>query len=467
MASIEARPGKQGVSYRITVSAGYDSQGRKLRHRMCWKPEPGMSPRQTQRQLQRVAVDFERRIEQGYCPDHRQTLGEYARYVLATKQQEGLKRRTLEQYRVLLQRIDPVLGNVRLADLRPQHLNRFYQQLKAPGARAGQGRAVPIAPLDELLRRRGLSRRELAERAGSSKTTVAAACRGETLSLEHAERIAGALGAGVGTLFLPLENGAPLSDKTVMEYHRFLCTVLAQAEREMLVSYNAAARATAPKVTRSRANYFQPQQLQDILLALEQEPLQWQVLVQLLMVTGCRRGEAAALKWENFDFASHTVRIEASLLYTPAHGVFEDTTKTGDSRLLKLPEGTVQLILRYRDSLPPERRTRSYIFRQKDGAPIRPDGITGWLARFARRHALPHINPHAFRHSVASVLISHGTDVVTVSKYLGHATVTTTQNIYSHLIEESRARAAQCISEVMLGETPAPARRRSPPKKQS
>ena len=456
MASTETRVGKQGTSYRITVSAGYDSQGRKLRHRMHWVPEPGMTPRQTQRQLQRLAVDFERRIEQGYRPDHRQTVSEYARYVLATKQQEGLKRRTLEQYRALLDRIDPAIGTIRLADLRPQHLNQFYQQMKKTGGRKQRGRAAAAVDLDRILQENGSSRKELAEKSGVSKSTVAAACRGKTISEECARRITGALGQDVCRLFRMLENTAPLSDKTVLEYHRFLGTVLTQAEKEMLVSYNAASRATAPKVTRAKVNYFQPEQLHGILCALEQEPLQWQVLVQLLMVTGCRRGEVAALKWESFDFQARTVRIEASLLYTPFHGVFEDTTKTGETRLLKLPESTVALLLSYRESLPPKCRAKGYIFRRKDGSPIRPDSITGWLGRFARRHDLPHINPHAFRHSVASVLISHGTDVVTVSKYLGHATVTTTQNIYSHLIEESQTRAAQCISDVMLGRQDSP-----------
>lgn len=91
-----------------------------------------------------------------------------------------------------------------------------------------------------------------------------------------------------------------------------------------------------------------------------------------------------------------------------------------------------------------------YIFTQDDGLPMHPDSITTWLAKFSKRHGLPHINPHSFRHSVASILISAGTDIVTVSKQLGHSQVSTTGDIYSHVIEESKAQATECIADIML-----------------
>ena len=91
-----------------------------------------------------------------------------------------------------------------------------------------------------------------------------------------------------------------------------------------------------------------------------------------------------------------------------------------------------------------------FVFTTDDGSNMNPDSITGWLYDFSRRHNLPHINPHAFRHTVASVLLANGTDVVTVSKQLGHASVTTTENFYSHIIEENKAKATECIADVLL-----------------
>ena len=79
-----------------------------------------------------------------------------------------------------------------------------------------------------------------------------------------------------------------------------------------------------------------------------------------------------------------------------------------------------------------------------------PGTVNGWLDRFSKRHGLPHINPHAFRHTAASILIAEGVDIVTVSKMLGHANTNVTTNVYSHEIEEAKRKATECIAEVML-----------------
>ena len=91
-----------------------------------------------------------------------------------------------------------------------------------------------------------------------------------------------------------------------------------------------------------------------------------------------------------------------------------------------------------------------YVFTQDNGDRMNPDSATSWLATFAKRHNLPHINPHAFRHTAASVLLASGTDIVTVSKQLGHASVSTTENFYSHIIEENKAKATECLADKLL-----------------
>lgn len=57
MVNIERFEGKTGVSFRITVSCGYDSMGKKIRHRMQYKPEPGMTERQIKKAVSRAAAD--------------------------------------------------------------------------------------------------------------------------------------------------------------------------------------------------------------------------------------------------------------------------------------------------------------------------------------------------------------------------------------------------------------------------
>ena len=63
------------------------------------------------------------------------------------------------------------------------------------------------------------------------------------------------------------------------------------------------------------------------------------------------------------------------------------------------------------------------------------------------RHSPRHYD---FRHTVASVLLANGTDIVTVAAQLGHASASTTENFYAHIIVENKAKASECIADVLL-----------------
>lgn len=457
MATIEKITGKTGTTYRISVSAGFDTQRKRIRHRMNYKPTPGMTERQIQKAVQRAAADFERSIEQGFALDNRQTFADYADYALDLKQRTGTKARTLDRYRDLMVRINQAIGHIKLADLRPQHLNSFYKNLAEPGIRIGGGSAKAKINLAEWLKKNKVTRGALAEKAGISAATVGVAVKGEPIKEEKALAIAKAMGKKVDEVFRVEKNMEPLADKTILEHHRLISTILAQAEKEMLVPYNAAAKATPPRINKKDPNYFQPETISAILEALESEPLKWRLITHLLIVTGCRRGEIMGLKWEKVDFENSRVKIDRALVSSKSKGVFEETTKTSDVRHLSLPRETMDLLRQHkREQLRLQLANgdrwihTGYVFTQDNGDHMNPDSITGWLKDFSARHGLPHINPHAFRHTVASVLLANGTDIVTVSKQLGHASITTTENFYSHIIEENKAKAADCIADVLI-----------------
>lgn len=457
MATIEKIPGKAGTTYRITVSAGFDTSGKRIRHRMTYKPEPGMTARQIEKAVQRAAADFERSIEQGFALDNRQTFAEYAAYVFDLKERDGTKAKTLDRYKELMIRINQAIGHMKLADIRPQHLNSFYKNLAEPGIRLGGGIATAKIDLAAWLKENKKSRAGIAEAAGVAASTVSAAARGKPIQEAKAEAIAQAMGKRLSEVFTVEQDMEPLADRTVLAYHRLISIILSQAEKEMLVPYNAAAKATPPKVTKKAPNYFQPETISGILKALEAEPLKWQLITHLLLVTGCRRGEIMGLKWDKVDFENSRVKIDRALIVSPSKGVYESTTKTSDVRYLALPAETMGLLRQHRREqlrlqlANGDRWVHSgYVFTQDNGDRMNPDSVTAWLYDFSRRHNLPHINPHAFRHTVASVLLANGTDIVTVAAQLGHASASTTENFYAHIIEENKAKASECIADVLL-----------------
>ena len=482
MPNITKRKNKAGetISYRIRVARGYDSEGNKLKpYEKTWKPSPGMTEKQMEKEVQRQALLFEEQCKQGYAPDNRQTFAQYAEYVLQCKEQAGTKRRTLERYQSLLIRINAGIGHIKLAELRPQHLTAFYNQLRQAGIRAANNVASPITDFRAILEQANTTRQALAEKSGVSPTTITSLCKGNHITAQNAAKIAAALQIEEKALFSIQTDTRPLSEKTVLEHHRLISSILSQAEKEMLVPYNAAEKiVNKPKAARSHeVNYFQPEQLEQIRDALGTEPLKWQVITHLLLVTGCRRGEIMGLKWSTIDLENGIIRIENNLLYSKELGIYEDTTKTDTStRSIRIPEETMHLLQRYRTEWEELRRTygtawhgylqipngngeiksqrAEFLFvkdsADKAGYPMHPDSPTGWLSEFSKRHNLPHINPHAFRHTLASVLCMQNVDMTTISKWLGHKNVTTTLNIYEHILEQGKEQVVECVSDVIL-----------------
>lgn len=459
--TIEPRKNRNGeiISYRIRVAAGLDSTGKQVRREMSWKPPASLTARQAQAELRRVASEFEQQVRYGYQTDNKKKFGEYAQMVIDQKERNGVKHSTIALYRNLLPRINAAIGHIRLTDLRPGDLNDFYRQLQKGGVRIETGKAQlrPGQDLAALLQQRSMTREALAKFAAVSHTTVTTACRGQKIAKEKAIQLARVLELPPDRLFQFHFNAEPLTSKTVTEYHRLIHAVLAQAEKEMLVPYNAAAKATPPKLTRKEPNYFQVNELIAIQEALETEPLLWRTFVMLLMVTGCRRGEINGLKWDKVDLEKGTIRIDANLLYTKEKGVYVDTPKTGEARTISIPSEIVSLLRQYRAEqrqiqlLSGDRwMNTGYVFTGKDGDHLHPSSVSGWLTRFSKRHDLPHINTHAFRHTAASVLIQNGTDILTVSKRLGHSRTSTTTDIYSHILQQSDSRASECIANAVL-----------------
>ena len=234
--------------------------------------------------------------------------------------------------------------------------------------------------------------------------------------------------------------------------------IFGAAVRELQIPYNPVERAEKFRYRKKNAEILQPEDVQAVWEAAEQEPIFIKALVHVFLITGGRRGEIAGFRWTALNWKSSSIKIDHEILYTPEDGVyFEESTKSDRSRILRLPAETMELLAEYkrwqdqRRSELGERWIESdYIFTGRFGGRIHPDSISGYIERFAERHRLPHLYPHKFRHTMASILIYSGVDTVTVSKRLGHAQVSTTQNTYAHLIQKADMESAECIADAII-----------------
>lgn len=454
MAWYEKREGKKGVTYRISVSDGVDENGKQIIRTMNWKPEANMTPRQAEKALQRTMAEFEAKVQQGYQIDSGKTFAEYAEYVIKLKERTGKKPRTTERYRELLPRINAAIGHKKLVDLRPQHLNLFYENLAEEGIRIGTERATIKIDGRAWLKAHRMSLSELSRQACASKDATAKFLDGKPVMQETAKKVAAIMSAKPAELYTVTRDESPLSTKTVLEHHRLISTILAQAEKELLIPYNPAAKASPPKAPKPEPDYYQPVEVNRIIDRLETVPIKWKACSYLLIDTGCRRAEIAGLKWSDIDLNDGIVTIRRNLHYSPKLGIYDGTTKNDKGRVLRIAPETVAVLLEHRAEQERQREAvgdrwveTGFVFTKEHGQPMNPDSITGWLNKFSLPDDLPHIHPHAFRHTAASTMIANGVDIVTTAGELGHNPATT-EMYYAHVINEAKARAASVRSSV-------------------
>ena len=132
--------------------------------------------------------------------------------------------------------------------------------------------------------------------------------------------------------------------------------------------------------------------------------------------------------------------------------LIEGTPKTGRGRVISVPDEVLSMLAAWQRQQADINGVLSisYCFTGEDShKPISPDAVTRWFSRFSKRHELPHINPHAFRHTQASIILQSG-DIVAASSRLGHSRESTTTDIYGHMMNATDQKAAEQVGKAFF-----------------
>lgn len=159
------------------------------------------------------------------------------------------------------------------------------------------------------------------------------------------------------------------------------------------------------------------------------EDLTYNMFFKLLYISGCRKGEALALSWDDIDFDKHTIRINKNL-----------TRKTSELYKIVSPKNvssirTVDMPVKFLEELKEYKaKSQCSTFVFGGDEPLKETNITRYFKACAEKAGNRIIRLHDMRHSCASLLISKGISIVAVSHRLGHKNVEQTLNTYSHLM---------------------------------
>ena len=241
---------------------------------------------------------------------------------------------------------------------------------------------------------------------------------------------------------------------TVIKIYTVLHSLFKMAYLGDMIDRNPMDKVERPKPRKGEAKPTEPEaftaaEVQRITDALKLEPLKWRTLVHVLIDTGIRRGECCALRWENINFKTGAITIAGNLCYTKAKGVYLDTPKNGRTRTVYPGDLTLALLRQLREEQA-GKCISAFVFTQEGNAePMHPQSPTRYLKKLSERCGVADLHPHKLRHTFASVAITNGADVASVSEALGHSDKAVTLRMYTHANEESVRNAAQIFREAI------------------
>lgn len=229
------------------------------------------------------------------------------------------------------------------------------------------------------------------------------------------------------------------------------------------IKINPALQVTLPKKEKNSNNlnknkrqvFMTAEEAQKMLDAFKNEEIGPIIFVTLYY--GLRRSEALGLKWQAVDFDNDTISINHTVV-SNGHIIAKDSTKTYSSeRTYQLLPDIKVLLLKlkeqqedYKKRLGSNYHNNDYIFKNPNGIPYRPDSLTRSFKRALARHGLPQMRYHDLRHSTASILVDKGWDINDIKEWLGHADISTTANIYTHISHRKKVSLAQDLDKTLV-----------------
>lgn len=391
MASTRKRITKDGTPfYEITVSRGRNRSPMTTR----WYVPSGWGQKAIDKELAKIAADFERKVQSGEILNREE-------------QREANRRQQMEQAQI-------------------KTLRQYAESVYMP--------SVEVR----------CSANTIASYNGNLKNWIFPAL-GDM-------KLPDITGAEIEALFQAMQTQKK-SHSAIIKVYTILKGIFKKARKTGVLDRNPMELVDRPAPRKDEAkketDAYTAKEICYIISSLENEPLQWRTMVRLLIDTGIRRGEACGLQWKDIDFQQNTITISRTLSYTPDTGVYIDTPKNKKSRTIDVDPDVMDMLrqLRYEQSTI---ALSQFVFSQgKDPSPIHPQSPTRYLTNFSKRYGIPNLHPHKLRHSFASVAITHGADVASISEKLGHSDKAVTLRMYTHADQESIKRASNIFREAL------------------
>lgn len=252
-------------------------------------------------------------------------------------------------------------------------------------------------------------------------------------------------------------ESAPMSPKTVRNIHGVLTKALSVAVSIGYLRINPADRVTLPRVDKKELHPLTDEQVKQFLKESSGDSLE--IIMKVILFTGLRESEALGLTWDDIDFKGGTVKVCKQLQKRRLEdgGPTLASTKNGKTRVLKPAPFVMELLNRqYKEQTAQrlkmgdiwqgwesaEERKTALVFTTPEGKSISQTSLRYHFKKVVEAIGVPSCRVHDLRHTFAVLSLQNGDDIKTVQGNLGHATAAFTLDVYGHVSERMKDDSA-------------------------
>ena len=251
-----------------------------------------------------------------------------------------------------------------------------------------------------------------------------------------------------------LENNILSPNTIYSKIHMILHRAFRYACESRILQYNPADFDRPPKKTKSDKRALTKEEIG--MLLEEVEGTIYDAPVWLACRFGLRRSEALGLRWSSVNLEEKTIIIKDTLMQGYTERVVESTKNKSSRRILALTDHDIAKFRKISAwqkeqmiKIGKPRKKCEFVCIDEHGEIIKSNRISQNMKFIMKRVGIEGASYHSLRHSVASILLESGMEMMDVSRMLGHSTITTTIDIYGHWSDKKKHQAADIMSGVV------------------
>jgi integrase len=246
-----------------------------------------------------------------------------------------------------------------------------------------------------------------------------------------------------------------LAPRTVLHIHRAFSKALKQAVADGLIPRSPAAPVKPPQPRGEEIRPLNREQVRVLFEAASGNRLE--ALYIVAVTAGLRRGELQGLKWDDLDLEAGMLQVRRTCSEPKGGHIFE-APKSGKGRNIRLTQSAVAALRMHRRRQLEERMYKADLWQEQGlvfpstvGTPMWGGNLNRAFKATLQRARLPKSTRfHDLRHTCATLLLKQGVNPKFVQDLLGHADISLTLNVYSHVLPDMGDATADAM-EAALG----------------